>query len=162
MRRARGFSLLELLLVASFLALLGLAAMRGASRSLAAARLESAMRRLALGIEQGRAAAERTGRPCALELGEAGWQAPRSSPLPACPGVGGGTGVDDGAGPVRLDHNLPGAVRFSINGLVLDGGTVLAAVEGVEQVRCLVLSLPLGVVRLGRWEAGACLPDDWL
>jgi hypothetical protein len=164
MRGTRGFTLLEMLLVAAFLALLGLVALRGASRSLAAARLESAVRRLVLGLEQGRTAAERTGRPCALELGEVGWEAPRSSLLPACPGVAGGLGGEDGGvaggeAAVRLEHNLPAAVRFSVNGLVLDGGTVLVRTEGSELVRCLVLSLPLGVVRLGRWEAGACLPD---
>lgn len=160
--RGRGFTLLELLLAAALLGLLGLVALRGAARSLAAVRLESAVRRLVLGIEQGRTAAERTGRPCALALGEAGWQAPESSALPACPGVSGGLGVDPGEAAVRLEHNLPAAVRFSINGLVLDGGTVRVRVEGAELVRCLVLSLPLGVVRLGRWEASACQPDGLL
>jgi type II secretory pathway pseudopilin PulG len=159
MARERGFTLLELLLVAAFLGLLGLVALRGAARSLAAVRLDNAVRRLVLGIEQGRTAAERTGRPCALALGEAGWQAPQSAGLRACPGVAGGLGSDAGEGAVQLEHNLPAAVRFSINGLVLDGGTVLVRVEGAELVRCLVLSLPLGVVRLGRWEAGACQPD---
>ncbi|MFM7733035.1 MAG: prepilin-type cleavage/methylation domain-containing protein [Cyanobium sp.] len=158
--------MLELLLVAAFLALLALVAVRGASRSLAAARLESAVRRLVLGLEQGRTAAERTGRPCALELGEAGWEAPRSSPLPACPGVAAGLGGEGGGAggeaAVQLEHNLPAAVRFSINGLVLDGGTVLVRTDGAELVRCLVLSLPLGVVRLGRWEAGSCQPDALL
>jgi Tfp pilus assembly protein FimT len=159
MARERGFTLLELLLVAAFLGLLGLVALRGAASSLAAVRLDNAVRRLVLGIEQGRTAAERTGRPCALALGEAGWQAPRSGGLPACLGVVDGLGVDAGESAVQLEHNLPAAVRFSINGLVLDGGTVLVRVEGAELVRCLVLSLPLGVVRLGRWEAGACQPD---
>lgn len=159
MARERGLTLLELLLAAAFLGLLGLVALRGAARSLAAVRLDNAVRRLVLGIEQGRTAAERTGRPCALALGAAGWQAPGSGGLPACPGVARGLGVDAGEGAVRLEHNLPAAVRFSINGLVLDGGTVLVRVEGAELVRCLVLSLPLGVVRLGRWEASACQPD---
>ena len=159
MGRARGFTVLELLLVAAFLGLLALVALRGASRSLAAVRLENTVRELVLGLEQGRTAAERSGRPCALELGATGWQAPRSSSLPACPGVSGDGGGDGDDATVRLEHNLPAAVRFSINGLVLDGGTVQVRAEGTEQVRCLVLSLPLGVVRLGRWEAGSCLPD---
>jgi hypothetical protein len=53
---------------------------------------------------------------------------------------------------------------------VLDGGTVLIAANGVALRRCLVLSLPLGVVRLGRYSgpadgtpsSSACLADGAL
>ncbi|MDP4948193.1 MAG: prepilin-type cleavage/methylation domain-containing protein, partial [Cyanobium sp. MAG_102] len=71
---------------------------------------------------------------------------------------------------VELRHNLPAALRFSSNGLVLDGGTVLISAEGVALRRCLVLSLPLGVVRLGRYvgpaegtpSSSACVADEAL
>ena len=71
---------------------------------------------------------------------------------------------------MELRHNLPAALRFSSNGLVLDGGTVLIAAEGVALRRCLVLSLPLGVVRLGRYvcsaevtpSSSACVADEAL
>jgi hypothetical protein len=35
-----------------------------------------------------------------------------------------------------------------------DGGTVVISAAGTELRRCLVMSLPLGVVRLGRYEGG--------
>ena len=53
---------------------------------------------------------------------------------------------------MAIGSNLPGALRFSSNGLVLDGGTVVISAAGTELRRCLVMSLPLGVVRLGRYE----------
>jgi ABC-type branched-subunit amino acid transport system ATPase component len=61
--------------------------------------------------------------------------------------------------PVLLEHNLPAAVRFTSNGLVLDGGTVVLSAPGTDLVRCVVISLPLGVMRLGQWQQGACRPD---
>ena len=77
--------------------------------------------------------------------------------------------MDSEAG-VNLRHNLPAALRFSSNGLVLDGGTVLISAAGIDLRRCLVLSLPLGVVRLGRYSgsvdgtpsSSACLADGAL
>ena len=53
---------------------------------------------------------------------------------------------------------------------MLVGGTVLIAAEGVALRRCLVLSLPLGVVRLGRYvgpaegtpSSSACVADEAL
>jgi hypothetical protein len=63
---------------------------------------------------------------------------------------------------VQLRHNLPGSVRFTSNGLVLDGGTVVVAAEGTALERCVVMSLPLGVVRLGRWQNDECRPDPSL
>jgi hypothetical protein len=52
---------------------------------------------------------------------------------------------------VAVVHNLPPALRFSSNGLVLDGGTVVLSTTGTPLRRCLVMALPLGVVRLGRY-----------
>jgi hypothetical protein len=50
-------------------------------------RVESVTRRVALGLEMGRAAAEREGSPCALQLSERGWHGPEGGELPACAGV---------------------------------------------------------------------------
>jgi len=53
-------------------------------------------------------------------------------------------------------------LRFSANGLVLDGGTVLISASGGAVVRCLVMSLPLGITRLGRYSGGLCEADSSL
>jgi len=159
---ADGFSLVELLVVALLLGSTALISFRQASRALAQERVESAVRRLAQGLEQGRLAAIRSGSPCGMSLGQEGWQPARDSSLPACTGLLAlhGEGIDPGE--VQMEHNFPALVRFSSNGLVLDGGTVRLWAPGTELVRCLVMALPLGVVRLGRWQQGSCQPDGTL
>jgi hypothetical protein len=159
MDRSAGLSTLELLLAAALLGLLTLPCLQWASASLALQQVESASRRVLQGLEQGRAAAERSGQPCGLRLQPDGWGPPVGGGLPACSGVELPLHEAGREAAIQLRHNLPEVVRFTSNGLVLDGGTVLVRVEEAELVRCLVLSLPLGVVRLGRWEAGACQPD---
>ena len=168
---ADGFSLPELLVAVAVLGLLTSLAFGCGQRSLARMRVEAASRRLTVGLEQARQQAQSQGQPCALELGPTGWREPSGGSLPAChtaavvieehaPGAAGAT----------LVHNLPGALRFSSNGLVLDGGTVVIAAAGTELRRCLVVSLPLGVVRLGRYtgpegaapSSSACLADGAL
>ncbi|WP_255140059.1 hypothetical protein [Synechococcus sp. Lug-A] len=65
---------------------------------------------------------------------------------------------------------LPAALRFSSNGLVLDGSTVVLVSEGTPLRRCLVMALLLGPVRLGRYagpdggppESATCEPDPLL
>jgi len=160
-----GFSLPELLVAMAVLGILAAMSFGAGQSSLALMRVESTSRRLALGLEQARQAAERHGQPCALALGTSGWREPSGGSLPAC-GITEGN-MEPG---VELRHNLPAALRFSSNGLVLDGGTVLIAAEGVALRRCLVLSLPLGVVRLGRYvgsaegtpSSSACVADEAL
>lgn len=160
--REAAFSLPELVIVALLLGILAVLGLRHGSESLARERVESATRRIALGLEQGRLAAQRSGRPCALQLGEQGWQAPPEATLPACAGAEANGGEAIAPDAVRLEHNLPPLVRFSSNGLVLDGGTVRIAADGTELERCLVMALPLGVVRLGRWQQQSCQVDPSL
>jgi hypothetical protein len=69
-----------------------------------------------------------------------------------------GEGVRSQEG-LRLEHNLPPALRFSSNGLVLDAGTVLVAHRATALNRCVVVSLPLGVTRVGLQRDGICRPD---
>ena len=161
-QHAAGFTLVELLVVVLLLGLVTSTGFIQVRRDLARERVESASRRLALGLEVGRVAASRQGRPCGLKLSDSGWQAPTASSLPACQDerLDLGEGIADTA--VRIEHNLPEPVRFSSNGLVLDGGTVRIAAAGTELVRCLVMSLPLGVVRVGRWQDSNCRPDSAL
>jgi len=163
-----GYSLPELLVAIAVLGILAAMGVGAGQSSLALMRLESTSRRLALGLEQARQAAARHGQPCALALGPSGWREPSGGSLPAC-GITEGVAAESEAG-VELRHNLPAALRFSSNGLVLDGGTVLIRAAGIELRRCLVLSLPLGVVRLGRYSgpadgtpsSSACLADGAL
>lgn len=155
----RGFSLPELLIAATCVATIALLGMSQAASTLSQERVESATRRLAAGLEQARLAAVRSGQACGLRLGEKGWEPPLTAALPGCRGPlpleGGGLDGD----PIQLQHNLPDPVRFSANGLVIDGGTVRIAAVGSTLVRCLVISLPLGVVRLGRWQQETCQND---
>lgn len=161
-----GFTLVEQLVVVALLGVLaGLGLQQGRS-TLARQRLEAATRVLVQGIERGRMAALRQGRACALQLTAQGWQGSEGS-LPAC-AAGLEPWAEQGAG-VSVRHNLPAEVRFSANGLVIDGGTVVVSGEGSELRRCLVLALPLGIVRVGRYwgeegapQAGACRPEAGL
>lgn len=144
-----GFSLPELLVMVSVLGLLASLAIDGGQRSLARMRVETTSRRLGWGLEQARRQAQSLGQPCALELGPSGWRQPSGGSLPGC-----GLADVELEPNVAIGSNLPGALRFSSNGLVLDGGTVVISAGGTELRRCLVMSLPLGVVRLGRYEGG--------
>jgi prepilin-type N-terminal cleavage/methylation domain-containing protein len=163
-----GFSLVELLVASVVMGVLAALSVGVGHRSLALMRVESSSRRLALGLEQARQVAERSGEPCALELGPLGWREPSGGSLPACRiGV---AAEEDSQASVNLRHNLAAALRFSSNGLLLDGGTVLISAAGSDLRRCLVVSLPLGVVRLGRYSgpvdgtpnSSACLADGAL
>lgn len=152
-----GFSLPELLLAVGLLVLLSALGLVGGGRWLAGQRLEAATRLVLVGLERGRQAAEQRGTACGLTLTAAGWQAPSGGALPAClpelqpleEALGGG---------VSLQHNLPSLVRFTANGLVLDGGTVRLQQAGTPLERCVVVALPLGITRLGDWRGGSCEP----
>ena len=157
-----GFSQAELLVALAVLGLLLVLGVSSGHSSLARMRVEAASRRLGLGLEAARQQAQRQGQPCALELGPAGWREPSGGSLAGCDEVlADGDGAEESGG-VELRHNLPAALRFSSNGLVLDGGTVVVSAPGTALRRCLVMSLPLGVVRLGRYEgaAGAALSSS--
>ena len=147
-RRSSGMTLPELLLALLLLGLLAAVGLGGTSRLLARTRVEAAARRLAVGLEQARSSAEATGEPCSLTLASRGWSADGASPLAPCHVTE--AVLEQG---VRLSHNLPASLRISSNGLVLDGATVVIGADGTDLQRCLVVSLPLGVVRQGRSTA---------
>lgn len=162
MDRRDGFGLAEALVGMAMVLLIAGLAIGAGGRTLARWQLEAAARQVWQGLDQGRLAAERMGRPCGLQLGERGWQAPEADSLPACEGVE--LALEEGPlpGAVWIEHNLPATVRFSSNGLVLDGGTVRLGAEGEELVRCVVVALPLGVTRVGRHGSTGCEPDPAL
>jgi prepilin-type N-terminal cleavage/methylation domain-containing protein len=153
-RGSGGMTLPELLLAVVVVGLMVAVGVGGGSRSLARQRVEAAARQLAVGLEQARSSAEASGRPCALALATNGWGDPGAaeagSQLPSCQ-LSEAT-LRQG---VQLRHNLPGELRISSTGLVLDGGTIVLAAAGTDLQRCLVVSLPLGVVRFGQSKAGS-------
>ncbi|MCP9911319.1 GspH/FimT family protein [Cyanobium sp. BA20m-p-22] len=157
-RATAGLSLAELLVAVAVLALLAGLAFGSGRRWLAQQQLETATRLVLAGLDQGRAQAGRLGRPCAIALSQQGWQAPNGGGLPSCLAQPLSLQEGVGAGALELSHNLPAALRFSSNGLLLDGGTVVLAVAGTPLQRCVVMALPLGVTRVGHWREGSCAP----
>ena len=160
MGRERGFSVAELLVVVAVLAILAGLTLEFQGEMVARLELEAATRRVVLGLERGRSQAERQGQPCALSLHSNGWGGAAAGDLPSCferdhdPSEG-----LRAPGPLRMEHNMPAAVRFSSNGLVLDGGTVLLSHASTPLRRCVVVSLPLGITRVGQVSEAGCLPD---
>ena len=150
-------SLVELLTAVVVVGILAGTSINASRRPLAHQQLLAAARQLELGIEQARDQAMDQQAPCALALGEAGWIALDGGSLPVCshavrPLLAG----DRGAG-LQLSHNIS-ELQFTTNGLVLGGGTVRLAVDGLDQERCVVISLPLGITRRGLWENSQCVP----
>ena len=167
MNRPNGFSLLECLVVVALLGILASLAIPSSSAVQRRLELDSGLRRLRVGLDRGRMAAERDRQPCALQLSATGWQPPLAGDLPACRGAVTPL-AEIGAGLLELRGNLPDAVRFSSNGLVLDGGLVVLSHPSHGQALCLVIGLPLGISRSGvyRGDPGGslssalCLPSD--
>ena len=155
-------NLSELLVTLAITGLLATMALANGGEPLARQRLEAATRELWLGLEKGRDQASRQGQGCALELSAQGWRAPNGGNLGPCtqaiaPLLEGTNGAQ-----LKLNHNLAGALSFTPNGLVLSGGTVVLAMEGTSLQRCLVISLPLGITRVGRYRQGSCGADETL
>ncbi|WP_398330820.1 GspH/FimT family pseudopilin [Vulcanococcus sp.] len=157
-----GFSLAELLVGIAIVGLLAVLGWRGGSETLARQRLEAATRRLDQGIQRGRAEAQKLGRPCGVSLQPEGWAPPSGSSLAPCLQTLETIKEPIAAGEVQLVHNFPAVLRFSSNGLVLDGGTAVLTSSGTTLQRCLVMALPLGITRLGRYQSGRCDLDPAL
>jgi len=170
-RKAMGFTLIEALMVLSLLGLVMGLGLQWSQEQWARLQVEMAARRLMVGLDRGRDAAERSGEPCALGLdGTNGWVGQATRAARAC--VGADTPLHEGLWPprLRLAHTFAGPVEFTANGLAIDGGTVVVGSEGTELVRCLVMSPPLGITRLGLYQGmvagrpddNACKPDPLL
>jgi hypothetical protein len=55
--------------------------------------------------------------------------------------------------PLQLQSNLPEMLRFTANGLLLDGGLVVLSHPRVSHRLCMVIGLPLGITRSGIYQA---------
>ena len=152
-------SLVELLTAVAVVGILAGTSINASRRPLAHQRLLAAARQLELGIEQARDQAMDQQAPCSLALGEVGWIAPTVGSLPGCTHAVGPLLAGDRQQALQLSHNIR-ELQFTANGLVLGGGTVRLAVDGLVQERCVVISLPLGITRQGLWSEGQCLPAD--
>lgn len=141
------------------LAILAVVGLGQGGELLARQRVDAALRRLEQGIHRAHLEAIRRGGPCGISLGDGAWLPPASSSglEPCFPGE---EPIAESA--VQISHNFPGTLRFSRNGLVLDGGSVVLRSEGTPLQRCLVMSLPLGVMRMGRQGAKGCEGDPSL
>lgn len=157
-----GFSLAELLVAIIVVGILAGFCIRTGGERLARVRLEAAVRRLDQGIQRGRAEAQRLGQACALSLRSQGWTPPDSGSLPPCQQTLQALREPIDPAEVQVIHNFPAALRFSRRGLVLDGGTVVLQSRGTTLQRCLVMALPLGITRIGRYQSGRCRPDEAL
>ena len=152
-------SLVELLTAVAIVGILAGTSLNASRTPVAHQQLLAAARQLELGIEQARDQAMDQQAPCALGLGKASWVEPDYGSLPACShAIGPLLAGDRGAG-LQLNHNIS-ELQFTTNGLVLGGGTVRLAVDGLAQERCVVISLPLGITRQGLWREGQCLPAE--
>ena len=152
-----GFSLVELMVTVAVAGIIACLAVPNSTSDRDQLQLDAAARRLQLGLERARLAARRDQQACGITLGREAWLEPEPQNLPAalppCSGIGLSLQEAFEQGPIQVHTNLPELIRVSANGLLLDGGTTVLSHERVAQSRCLVVSLPLGVSRIGTYQA---------
>ena len=157
MRRASaGFSLVELMVTVAVVGIIASLALPNSASDRDQLQLDAAARRLQLGLERARLAARRTQQACGISLGSEAWLEPEQLDLPGelapCSGVGLALQEVREQGLIRVQTNLPTVIRVSANGLLLDGGTTVLSHERLDRSLCLVVSLPLGVSRVGTYQ----------
>ena len=157
MRRANaGFSLVELMVTVAVVGIIASLSTPNSATERDRLQLDAAVRRLQLGLERARLAARRAQQACGISLARDSWEQPEQQHVPAalvsCSGVGLALQEAFEQGPIRVHTNLPDVIRVSANGLLLDGGTTVISHERVARSLCLVVSLPLGVSRVGVYQ----------
>jgi len=154
-----GFSLAELLLVVALLGVSTILGWQQAAEILMRHKINAALHGLHMNLRLAATHAKQKGQPCALSLPashESFSQAVQLSPCFTSFTFVDGELFDHG---VQLTHNFPSALRFASNGLALDAGTAVVGMANSRYQRCLVMALPLGIIRLGRYEENQCIAD---
>ena len=157
MRRASaGFSLVELIVTVALLGIIASLVVPDAASDRDRLQLDATARRLQLDLERVRLAARRTQQACGISLARDAWEQPEQQDLQGaltpCSGVGLALQEAFDQGAIRVHTNLPEVIRVSANGLLLDGGTTVLSHERLARSLCLVVSLPLGVSRVGVYQ----------
>ena len=165
-------TLMEPLVVVSLLAILASITVVSGGTERDQLQLAAAARRLQIGLDRGRSIARREQRPCGIVLSQEGWVASEQVMLPGnllrCSSLGLTLQESVETGPIQLNTNMPAVLRITANGLILDGGIAVLKHQRLRIARCLVVSIPLGVSRIGfyqddqrlerRLSSSRCLP----
>ena len=155
-RASAGFSLVELMVTVAVVGIIASLATPDSASDRHRLQLDAAARRLQLGLERARMVARRRQQACGISLGSEAWVEPEQQDfqggLTPCSGIGLSLQEALEQGPIRVHTNLPDVIRVSANGLLLDGGTTVLSHERLARSLCLVVSLPLGVSRVGVYQ----------
>lgn len=116
--------------------------------------LENASQRFQLAIDRARLKARRDQQACGLGLTPS---REASQELPRCASGGHPLKAEETSSGVQVHTNMPSQLRFTANGLLLDGGLVVFSHPGDGSRQCVVVSLPLGVTRGGHYGADPAL-----
>ena len=157
MRRVNaGFSLAELIVTVAVVGIIASLATPDSASDRHRLQLDAAARRLQLGLERARMVARRRQQACGISLDSEAWVEPEQQDSPGgltpCSGIGLSLQEALEQGPIDVHTNLPEVIRVSANGLLLDGGTTVLSHERLARSLCLVVSLPLGVSRVGVYQ----------
>ena len=145
---SEGFSLVELLCAMAVLALLSSVALVNARPQHNRQQLQAASQRFQLAIDRARLRARRDQQACGLDLMP---ERETSQGLPRCASGGHPLPIRDASSGVQVHTNMPSQLRFTTNGLLLDGGLVVFSHPVASSRLCVVVSLPLGVTRRGHY-----------
>ena len=163
-----GFSLPELVMAMAVLGLLTTMALVHAGPDPGRQTLDRAVQSFVLALDRARLMSRRHHQACGLALEPLTGELGTGSGLPSCVAAGSPLSVQRSASAVQIHTNLPQQLRFSANGLLLDGGLVVFRHASSGHRPCVVVSLPLGVTRQGRYgldpadvlNSQHCLPSQ--
>ena len=155
--RHHGFSLLELVVATSLLAVLATVGLHTTSSDYWHLKIEQSALNYQLALDRARWSAEKSQQACALWVHGAESELPEPNSLQPCVASRMPLRQRLASSGVLIHANLPNRLRFTRNGLLLDGGIVVFSHPGSQQRSCVVVSLPLGVTRSGRYSTDPTL-----